>query len=132
MLLIKTFICSCQIAKVTYNMLSPLTQSSCGRITQRSTGRQKQPRFLAVGNFLVKEHYHFIRKSFFAFAACELIVICLKKTYDSIYRTDDIYFLGIARHNDEIKKCNFIVAWTKVQYNKPILKKCIKLKMEAT
>jgi hypothetical protein len=43
-----------------------------GRITQRSTGRQKQARFLSVGKLLVKECYHFKRKSFFAFAACEL------------------------------------------------------------
>jgi len=28
--------------------------------------------FLPVGKLLVKEHYHFKRKSFFAFAACEL------------------------------------------------------------
>jgi len=29
-----------------------------GRITQRSTGRQKQARFLPVGKLLVKERYH--------------------------------------------------------------------------
>jgi hypothetical protein len=43
-----------------------------GRITQRSTGRQKQARFLPVGKLLVKERYRFKRNSFFAFAACEL------------------------------------------------------------
>jgi len=48
------------------------TQTVFGRITQRSTGRQKQARFLPVGKFLVKVLAHFKRKSFFAFAACEL------------------------------------------------------------
>jgi hypothetical protein len=43
-----------------------------GRITQRSTGRQKQARFLPVGKLLVKERYRFKSYSFFAFAACEL------------------------------------------------------------
>jgi len=42
------------------------------RITQHSTGRQKQARFLPVGKLLVKERYRFKRNSFFAFAACEL------------------------------------------------------------
>jgi len=44
----------------------------CGRITQRSTGRQKQARFLPVGKLLVKGRYRFKSYSFFAFAACEL------------------------------------------------------------
>jgi hypothetical protein len=44
-------------------------------ITQRSTGRQKQLRFLPIGNLLDKERSHFKRKSFFAFAACELSVM---------------------------------------------------------
>jgi hypothetical protein len=43
-----------------------------GRITQRSTGRQKQAHFLPVGKLLVKGRTHFKIKSFFAFAACEL------------------------------------------------------------
>jgi hypothetical protein len=43
-----------------------------GRITQRSTGRQKQAHFLLVGKLLAKEGSHFKRNSFFAFAACEL------------------------------------------------------------
>jgi hypothetical protein len=43
-----------------------------GRITQRSTGRQKQARFLPVGKLLVKGRTHFKINSFFAFAACEL------------------------------------------------------------
>jgi len=43
-----------------------------GRITQRSTGLQKQARFLPVGKLLVKERYRFKRNSFFAFAACEI------------------------------------------------------------
>jgi len=46
-----------------------------GRITQRSTGCQKQERFLPVAKLLVKERYRFKRNSFFAFAACELNVI---------------------------------------------------------
>jgi hypothetical protein len=49
-----------------------------GRITQRSTGRQKQARFLPVGKLLAKERSHFKRNSFFAFAACELIRYSLK------------------------------------------------------
>jgi len=49
-----------------------------GRITQRSTGRQKQARFLPVGILLVNGRYHFKRNSFFAFAACELSVIRFK------------------------------------------------------
>jgi len=48
-----------------------------GRITQRSTGRQMQARFLPVGKLLVKGRYHFKSYSFFAFAACELNVIRL-------------------------------------------------------
>jgi hypothetical protein len=48
------------------------TKTVFGRITQRSTGRQKQSRFLPVGKLLVKERSHFKRYSFFAFAACEL------------------------------------------------------------
>jgi len=48
------------------------TQTGFWRITQRSTGRQKQARFLPVGKLLVKERYRFKRNSFFAFAACEL------------------------------------------------------------
>ena len=43
-----------------------------GRITQRSTGRQKRARFLPVCKLLVKERYRFKSYSFFAFAACEL------------------------------------------------------------
>jgi hypothetical protein len=43
-----------------------------GRITQRSTGRQKQAHFLPVGKILVKGRTHFKINSFFAFAACEL------------------------------------------------------------
>jgi hypothetical protein len=43
-----------------------------GRITQRSTGRQKQAHFLKVGKLLVKGRTHFKINSFFAFAACEL------------------------------------------------------------
>jgi len=43
-----------------------------GRITQRSTGRQKQAHFLPVGKLLVKGRTHFKINSFFAFAACEL------------------------------------------------------------
>jgi hypothetical protein len=42
------------------------------RITQRSTGRQKQARFLPVGKLLVKGRYRFKSYPFFAFAACEL------------------------------------------------------------
>jgi hypothetical protein len=53
------------------------TQTLAGRITQRSTGRQKQAHFLPVGKLLVKERYRFKRNSFFAFAACELNVIRL-------------------------------------------------------
>jgi len=49
-----------------------LTHSSCVRITQRSTGRQKQWRFTPVGNLLAKVRYRFNSYSFFAFAACEL------------------------------------------------------------
>jgi len=41
-------------------------------ITHRSTGRQKQARFLPVGKLLAKEHHHFKINSFFAFAAFEL------------------------------------------------------------
>jgi hypothetical protein len=48
------------------------TQTVVGRITQRSTGRQKQARFLQVGKLLAKERSRFKRNSFFAFAACEL------------------------------------------------------------
>jgi len=51
------------------------TQIGFKRITQRSTGRQKQCRFLPVGILSVKERYRLKRKSFFAFAACELSVI---------------------------------------------------------
>jgi hypothetical protein len=47
-------------------------QTVVGRITQRSTGRQKQARFLPIGNLLAKERYHSKRNFFFAFAACEL------------------------------------------------------------
>jgi hypothetical protein len=43
-----------------------------GRITQRSTGRQKQAHFLPIGKLLVKGRTHFKINSFFAFAACEL------------------------------------------------------------
>jgi hypothetical protein len=43
-----------------------------GRITQRSTGRQKQARFWPIGKLLAKERSHFKINSFFAFAACEL------------------------------------------------------------
>jgi len=46
-------------------------------ITHRSTGRQKQARFLPLGKLLAKERHHFKRKTFFAFAACELNVIRL-------------------------------------------------------
>ncbi len=48
-----------------------------GRITQRSTGRQKRARFFTVGKLLVKGRYCFKSYSFFAFAACELNVIRL-------------------------------------------------------
>jgi hypothetical protein len=54
------------------------TQTVAGRITQRSTGRQKQAHFLPVGKLLVKGRTHFKINSFFAFAACELNVICCK------------------------------------------------------
>jgi hypothetical protein len=54
------------------------TQTVVGRITQRSTGRQKQWRFLPVGKLLAKERSHFKRNSFFAFAACELSVMRTK------------------------------------------------------
>jgi len=37
----------------------------------------KASAFLPVGKLLTKERFHFKRKSFFAFAACELIVIRL-------------------------------------------------------
>jgi hypothetical protein len=47
-------------------------------ITHRSTGRQKQARFLPLGKLLAKERHHFKRKTFFAFAACELNVIVRK------------------------------------------------------
>jgi hypothetical protein len=43
-----------------------------GRITQRSTGRQKQAHFLIIDKFLVKRTLSAKRKSFFTFAACEL------------------------------------------------------------
>jgi len=53
------------------------TQTGFWRITQRSTGRQKQSRFLQVGKLLAKERSRFKSCSFFAFAACELNVIRL-------------------------------------------------------
>jgi len=65
MILIVTFL-------VRVKGFSNITQTVAGRITQRSTGRQKQARFLPVGKSLVKERYRFKRKSFFAFAACEI------------------------------------------------------------
>jgi len=46
-------------------------------ITQRSTGRQKQARFVPGGKLLPKENSHFKSYSFFAFAACELNVISI-------------------------------------------------------
>ncbi len=49
-------------------------------------------------------------------------ITCFYKTEESIHRTDDIELLGIHVHYDENEKCNFIEAWTEVQYNKPILK----------
>jgi len=49
-----------------------------GRITHRSTGRQKQARFLPIGKLLAKERSHFKINFFFAFAACELIRYSLK------------------------------------------------------
>lgn len=49
-------------------------------------------------------------------------VTCFYKTEKSIQRTDDIELLGIHVHYDENEKCNFIEAWTQVQYNKPVLK----------
>ena len=58
--------------KLLYLGLSTLTQSSYGRITHRSTRRQKQARFLPIGKLLAKLRYHSKRNSFFAFAACEL------------------------------------------------------------
>jgi hypothetical protein len=56
---------------------SNLTRTCFERITQRSTGRQKQARFVPVGKLLAKERYRFKSYSFFAFAACELSVIRL-------------------------------------------------------
>jgi hypothetical protein len=57
---------------VSFKGYSNKTQTVVGRITQPSTGRQKQSRFLPVGKLLAKERSHFKRNSFFAFAACEL------------------------------------------------------------
>jgi len=44
------------------------------RITQRSTGRQKQWRFLPVGNLLVKERYDFKRNSFLLLPPVSLVL----------------------------------------------------------
>jgi hypothetical protein len=60
------------IRKNSYKWFPNKTQTVAGRITQRSTGRQKQAHFLPVGKLLAKERSHFKRYSFFAFAACEL------------------------------------------------------------
>jgi len=58
-----------------YKWFPDKTQTVGMRITHRSTGRQKQSRFLPVGKLLAKERSHFKRYSFFAFTACELSVI---------------------------------------------------------
>jgi hypothetical protein len=68
------------------------TQSGFQRITQRSTGRQKQSRFLPFGKLLAKERSHFKRNSFFAFAACELSVIRLNFTCSFIGKRENVYF----------------------------------------
>ncbi|KPA15476.1 hypothetical protein MHK_004316, partial [Candidatus Magnetomorum sp. HK-1] len=52
-----------------------------GRITQRSTGRQKQVRFLPVGKLLVKGGSYSTRKSFFAFAACKRLAFFLSEKF---------------------------------------------------
>jgi hypothetical protein len=60
------------IRKNSYKWFPDKTQTAARRITQRSTGRQKQARFLPIGKLLVKGRYRFKSNSFFAFAACEL------------------------------------------------------------
>jgi restriction endonuclease Mrr len=59
---------------LTEDDLKEMLPSGFWRITQRSTGRQKQAHFLTVGKLLVKGRYRFKSYSFFAFAACELNV----------------------------------------------------------
>jgi len=63
------------------------------RITQRSTGRQKQARFLPVVKLLVTERFRFKSYSFFVFAACELNVIRLYHFNFSIYLNCTVVFL---------------------------------------
>ena len=46
-----------------------------GRITQHSTGRQKQARFLPIGKLLVKERYHPKENPFSLLPPVSLVVI---------------------------------------------------------
>jgi len=48
-----------------------------GRITQHSTGRQKQARFLPIGKLLVKERYHPKEIPFSLLPPVSLVVIRL-------------------------------------------------------
>jgi len=47
-----------------------------GRITHRSTGRQKQARFLPAGKLFVKERYHSKENHFSLLPPVSLVVIC--------------------------------------------------------
>ena len=69
---IVTIFCNCQTEKVTLKWFININSMQLVRITQRSTGRQKQAHFLPVDKLLPKERSHFKSNSFFAFAACEL------------------------------------------------------------
>ena len=57
-------------------------QTVVGRITQRSTGRQKQARFLPIGKLLVKERYHPKEIPFLLLPPVSLVVKPLK-TYSN-------------------------------------------------
>ena len=47
---------------------------------------------------------------------------CFYKTNESKHRTDAIDLLGVHVHYDDVEKSTFIEAWTKVEYNNPVLK----------
>jgi len=73
--------------------LSNKTQTRLKLITQRSTGRQKQARFLPVVKLLVKGRYRFKRNSFFAFAACELSRYSAFKNSDILLKNKQIMII---------------------------------------
>jgi hypothetical protein len=72
-----------------------------GRITQRSTGRQKQAHFLPVGKLLLKGRTHFKINSFFAFAACELSRYSPEVNYCS-FASEDVASIKVCNKNNLI------------------------------